>query len=96
MYNALHDAVRQSLRISSPIAFLDEIQELIDSAILDLKTSGVKVDLKRAEDDPLIRRAVITYCKANFGIDNKDSEKYEVAYEKLKNKLCLCGDYNVD
>lgn len=94
VYNLLHDTVRQHLRISNPNAFFDEIEELIDSAIFDLKTSGVNIDMTVEPEDPLIRRAIINYCKAHFGIDNKDSEKYESTYEKLKNKLCLCGDYN--
>ena len=47
------------------------------------------------EEDPLIRQAIKTYCKANFGLDNKDSEKYQSSYDMLKQHLSLCGDYNV-
>ena len=41
----------------------------------------------------LIKRAIILYCKANFGLDNKDSEKYNKSYDLLKQHLALSGDY---
>lgn len=83
------DSIRKVLRISSS-AFDDEIEDLIDEAVRDLETSGI---VKISLDDALISKAIKTYCKANFGIDNKDSEKYQESYESIKNKLALCGDY---
>lgn len=84
--------IKMSLRIRSN-AFDLEINDLIQSAKLDLKLSGVaKVD----ESDPLIAQAINTYCKANFGLDNKDSEKYQISYDMQKQQLSLCGDYNVE
>ena len=85
------ELIKMALRIKSS-AFDEEIVELINSAKLDLKISGVyNVD----EDDPLIFQAIKTYCKANFGLDNKDSEKYQASYDSLKQHLSLCGEYNV-
>lgn len=84
------EKVRKALRITSS-AFDDEITDLIESAKSDLKISGVK---NVREEDPLIRRAIKTYCKANFGLDNKDSEKYQKSYDSLKIHLSLCGEYN--
>lgn len=85
----LHD-VKSSVRIINN-KFDVELMDLIEAAKMDLLIAGVtKVD----EDDPLIKRAIILYCKANFGLDNKDSEKYQNSYENLKEKLSLCGDYN--
>jgi hypothetical protein len=46
--------------------------------------------------DTLILRATILYCKANFGLDNPESEKYQAAYESLKNHLCLSTEYTVE
>ena len=88
----LLEKVKLSLRIRSDLLDLD-ILELIESAKADLSISGVK---SLNEDDPLIIQAVKTYCKANFGLDNKDSEKYQRAYDNLKQHLSLCGDYNVE
>ena len=84
-------AIKLALRINSS-AFDTEITDLIQSAKLDMKISGiVKID----ETDPLIQQAIKIYCKANFGLDNKDSEKYQKSYDMLKQHLALCGDYNV-
>lgn len=69
----------------------NEISDLVKTALRDLETCGVK-NLKVT--DPLIKRAVTVYCKANFGYDNADSEKLMDSYEKLKYKLVLSGDYN--
>lgn len=88
----LLEKVKLSLRIRTNLLDLD-ILELIESAKADLSISGVK---NLNEDDPLIIQAVKTYCKANFGLANKDSEKYQRAYDNLKQHLSLCGDYNVE
>lgn len=42
--------------------------------------------------DPLIDRAIILYCKGHFGF-TKDSERFIVAYDKLKQQLRLSGKY---
>lgn len=86
------EKIKQALRIK--ISSLDdEITDLIEACKIDLKLAGIK---KISEDDPLIQQAIKVYCKANFGLDNKDSEKYQRSYESLKVSLALCGDYNVE
>lgn len=85
------ESIKLALRIKSS-AFDEEIIELIESSKTDLKISGI-TNIK--EEDPLIRQAIKTYCKANFGLDNKDSEKYQASYDSLKQHLSLCGEYNV-
>ena len=85
------ESIKFALRIRSS-AFDEEIKELIESSKTDLKISGIT---NINEEDPLIRQAIKTYCKANFGLDNKDSEKYQSSYDMLKQHLSLCGDYNV-
>ena len=85
------ESIKLALRLKSS-AFDAEINELIEAAKLDLTISGiVNIDIL----DPLIIQAVKTYCKANFSMDNKDSEKYQRSYDMLKQHLSLCGDYNV-
>ena len=86
------ESIKLALRIKSS-AFDEEISDLIQSAEIDLKISGI---INAKEDDPLIRQAIKTYCKANFGLDNKDSEKYQKSYDMLKQHLSLCGEYNVE
>ncbi|MBM7029113.1 head-tail connector protein [Bacillus velezensis] len=90
----MFESVKRSLRITH--SFLDdEIHELVAAARQDLVQSGVSASIAESEEDPLIKRAVITYCKANFGLSNVDSEKYQRSYDMLKNHLALASDYNV-
>lgn len=85
------ESIKLALRIKSS-AFDMEIYDLMQAAKLDLYISGIK---NISEEDHLIQQAIKTYCKANFGLDNKDSEKYQKSYDMLKQHLSLCGDYNV-
>lgn len=85
------EKIRLALRIKNN-KFDNEILDIIEECKMDLKISGI---VKVNEEDPLIERAIKIYSKANFGLDNKDSEKYQASYESLKQHLSLCGDYNV-
>jgi len=68
---ALLDDVKLALRISPTIiAYDDEVQDLIEAAKADLKLSGVD-PAKLDESDPLIKRAIVTYCKAHFGLTTR-------------------------
>ncbi|WP_423408024.1 head-tail connector protein [Heyndrickxia sp. MSNUG] len=83
--------VKKALRVTNS-AFDTEISDLIDAAKLDLRLAGVYfVD---ENIDALIRRAIITYCKAYFGYDNKEAERFEASYVMLKQHLSLAGDYH--
>lgn len=79
--------VKRELRITNT-AYDLEVLDLIEAAKLDLKIPQIN-ELKILESDPLIKRAIILYCKANFGLDNKDSEKYQKSYDNLVEKLSL-------
>lgn len=85
---ALIDNVKLALRIKSS-SFDDELQNLIDACKVDMNISGVEVI---SETEPLTERAIIFYCKGNFGYDDK-AEKFQDAYEKLKIAMSLSGDY---
>ena len=43
--------------------------------------------------DPLIKRAITTYCKAYFGYDNPEAERFEKAYNAIKLHLMLSSEY---
>jgi uncharacterized phage protein (predicted DNA packaging) len=93
---ALLDDVKQALRISSS-AFNTEITDLITAARHDLRLSGVLPTLASATNpDPLIKRYITTYVKANFGMDNPDSEKLMHAAAMLKAHLTLSAEYTED
>ncbi len=96
--NLLAD-IKQILRIKTT-ALDTEVNDLIDSAKADLILSGI-LKSKTEEDiingyDPLIKRAIIFYVKANFGLDNTDSEKYQKAYDSLKIHLTLSQEFTVE
>lgn len=83
------DEVKQALRIKSQ-TFDTELTQLINAAKMDLSIGGLK---QPNDSDPLIKRAIIIYCQANFGA-SADAERYQHSYEMLKSHLALCGDYN--
>lgn len=94
--NMLED-VKLALRITND-AYDSEVQDLIESALMDLVQSGIFIDIKEFGDlettDPLIKRAIVTYAKANFGLDNPNAERFHDSYVMLKQHLALSGDYN--
>ncbi len=84
--------VRQYIRISAT-TFDGEISDLINAARADLALGGVTSERVNDETDPLILRAVGTYVKAEFGIDNPDAEGYRAAYKALKIQLLHSDKY---
>lgn len=85
--------VKLSLRVTSDV-FNDEITDLIEAAKLDLYAGGVSQDLLDTPD-AWVERAIILYAKANYGMANPDSEKYDDAYHNVRQKLSLSGKHNV-
>ena len=84
------NSVKTALRIKST-AYDSEIIDLINACKGDLVLAGI-ASSHFDPDDALIKRAVITYCKANFGF-NEESEKYMNAYLMIKMHLTLSADY---
>ncbi len=84
--------VKDALRVSG--TDLDvEVADLIDAAKADLQLSGVHAD-KIVDTDPLIKRAIVVYCKAHFGYDDpKMSERFQESYNSLKHHLTLSTEY---
>ena len=85
------DTIKDTLRVNG--SDLDgEIQDLIDAAKADLSLSGVHPS-KIIDTDPLIKRAVIVYCKAHFGWDNPEADRFAQSYSMLKMHLTLSAEY---
>ncbi|MET1247651.1 head-tail connector protein [Sporolactobacillus sp. STCC-11] len=85
--------IKLSLRITNA-AFDTEIDSLIAAAQRDLIRAGLSADQVNSESaDPLIRQAITLYVKANFGLDNEDSDKYQRSYGLLRNELTMSQDY---
>jgi hypothetical protein len=88
------ESAMRALRASGNPDLESEVSDLVDAAKSDLQLSGIRKE-KILEDDPLIKRAVITYCKANFGWDNPEAERFQQSYESLRNHLSLSVEYTV-
>lgn len=92
------DKVKLALRISGT-AFDEEVYDLINAAIADLRLVGIIVTETQEEgsptevDDPLLVRAIVLYAKAESGFFD-DAERYRASYDYLKCSLSLAGDYN--
>jgi uncharacterized phage protein (predicted DNA packaging) len=87
--------IKTSLRVTTSV-FDVEIQDLIDAARVDLIQSGIFSEKANDDTDPLIKRAITIYCKANFGYDNPDADRFTHSYNMLKQHLSLASDYNGD
>lgn len=84
-------AVKKALAITAD-DFDDEISDLIQAALYDLKTNGVNA--LGMQTDPLIVQAVKTYCRAHFH-SPADYDKLLAAYEEQKGHLMNCSGYTV-
>ena len=82
-------AMISAVRVSQTFTSEEEITLLISAAADDLKRRGV--DVINLED-PLTKQAVRLYCKGHYGYD-KDSERFQKAYEALADGMSLSGDY---
>ena len=83
--------IRLNLRVNNTALDI-EIQDLIDAAKADLALSGIHPN-KIVDTDPLIKRAIIVYCKAHFGYDNPEAERFQQSYDMLKAHLTLSQEY---
>ena len=86
--------IKTALRISiNSTAFDSEIADLIAAARADLILAGVLPAKANDDNDPLIKRAITVYAKANFGWNNPDAEKLQQSYVMLKCHLSLSQEY---
>lgn len=82
------------LRITTDDKIINgEIEALIRSCQSDLIRNGITPKLAYDLKDSLITKAVFSYLKAEFGLDNKNYEKFRDSYEKLRTELALTEYY---
>lgn len=79
--------VKMALRIKTD-AFDDELNSLISAALLDLNVAGVEPE----EIDELVRRAICTYCKMNFGLP-EDYDRLKLSYDEQKAQMSNATNY---
>lgn len=84
------ELVKLALRITTD-AFDAELNLLIAAAQTDLGIAGVTLP----EDlDPICQRAVITYCKMNFG-EPDEYDRLKASYDEQKAQLSMATGYTV-
>lgn len=85
------EKVKVALRLTADDAGLnEEINDLIQAAYKDLNLAAVTEE--GMEDDPLIVRAVITYCRLNFGQPD-DYDRLKRSYDEQKAQLGMATGY---
>lgn len=84
--------VKSALRIDSS-DHDSELLGLIDAVAADLALAGVDPVKTLAKTDPLIKRAVIIYCRAHFDYDDKAADRLLQSYAMLKAHLGMAEDY---
>lgn len=82
------ESVKLALRISTA-AFDAELNTLIQAALMDMGVAGVT---ESDETNALILRAVITYCKMNFG-EPDEYDRLKRSYDEQKAQLVTATGY---
>lgn len=82
-------AVKLALRITTD-SFDMELNDLIGAAVLDLGIAGVD---NEDPDDLLVRRAIITYCRLNFGSPD-EYDRLKASYDEQKAQMSMATGYH--
>lgn len=86
------ERVKGAMRIVDD-EFNEEVEDLMNAALADLGIAGV--DGERALiTDPLVYRAVVTYCRMNFGTPD-DYDRLKRSYDEQKAQLQMASGYTV-
>ena len=88
------EKVKLALRITTT-SFDSELQDLIDAAKVDLGIAGVLVPVTTDSNlDVIIQKAIITYCKINFG-EPDEYDRLKRSYDEQKAQLSMATGYTV-
>lgn len=86
------EKVKLALRITTT-AFDSELTDLIAAAKVDLGIAGVLVPVTTDSAlDVIIQKAIITYCKLNFGAPD-EYDRLKASYDEQKAQLSMATGY---
>lgn len=80
--------IKMALRITTD-AFDEEINDLMEAARLDLGIAGVE---NTTVSDPLVLRAVTTYCRLHFGAPD-EYDRLKASYDEQKAQMGMATGY---
>lgn len=83
--------VKLALRITTN-AYDDELTQLISSAVIDLGFGGMVDTITVQNADSVVKQAIITYCKMNFGLP-EDYDRLKRSYDEQKAQLGTATNY---
>lgn len=87
---ALLDDVKTALRVTTQ-AYDSELNDLIESAKLDLGIAGVVIPNPMPT---VVTTAIKTYCKLNFGTPNPSNYEYlKRSYDEQKAQMSMASGY---
>jgi len=93
---ALLDKVKLACRVTSE-AYDTELTDLIAAAFADMGITDIKAAVLTETDTlPLVERAVITFCKLNFGYVMLSGDQYarlKASYDEQKAQLLMSSTY---
>lgn len=81
-------AVKLALRITTT-AFDSELYDLINAGMVDLRQAGIT---NMDTSDPMVRRAIITFCRLNFGAPD-DYDRLKRSYDEQKAQMGMATRY---
>lgn len=85
------EKVKTALRLTTN-AYNSEITDLIGAACADLGIVGVSAE--STTSDPLLIRAIITYCRLHFG-SPEDYDRLKASYDEQKAQLITATGYGM-
>lgn len=90
---ALLDKVKMACRVTTT-AYDEELSDLICAGIRDIGITDVRPELLENVNQlpSLIQRAVITYCRLNFGQPD-DYDRLKRSYDEQKAQLLMSSTY---
>ena len=91
---ALLDDVKVACRVTVG-TFDDELNDLILAGFADIGITDVRDSLLTEEScPPLIKKAIKTYCKMNFGqVDDGFYDRLKESYDEQKAQLLMSSEY---
>lgn len=89
---ALIDKVKIACRVTTT-TYDPELTTLMQAALMDMGLTDISSEvLTVADPDPLITRAVCTYCACNFG-NPENYDRLKASYDEQKAQLLMSSTY---